>query len=242
MDSSCRTKGGCVKNERLPGDFRVLVVDDHKISRRYTVAALRQSRASVKQARNVRSALKLALDWCPRLIFMDIHLRGRSGLNLIQRIRRHWPTQLSQPRIVVLSADPSGPGRSEIERLDIDQVLIKPVRSAQIRHAAKIHRRQEIIESRDPEPELHWLFRQELDRRLPELDRCMGDLDLLGVRGILHQLIASSAICRESRLEASMRKLDNGCQENEPPTELAMAYYQLLASSRDYLQGTRRSG
>jgi CheY-like chemotaxis protein len=234
-------KGGSVHNERLPGDFRALVVDDHKISRCFTVAALRQCRATVKRARNARRALQLAVEWRPHLIFMDIHLRGLNGLELIRQIRRLWPAGQPPPRFIVLSGDRTGPSPSEMERLEIDCVLIKPVDSALIRRAANLHRQNEIMEEVAAKSDLHELFRQELDKRLATLDRCMAELDLSGVRNILHQLIASSAICGEPGLEASMRKLDTHCLEHDSPAQLARAYFRLLTSSRDYLGGLRHS-
>jgi CheY-like chemotaxis protein len=110
---------------------RVLVVDDHLVSRLYTVAALRQIGAAVKAVETGEEALAAAMRWRPEAVITDIHLPGLSGHELVLRIRQGWPGQ-RPPRIILLSADPAAhpaPGAAA------DVILAKPATPAQLRAA-----------------------------------------------------------------------------------------------------------
>jgi len=223
-------------NQALPGEPRTLVVDDHDISSRYTLAALRQSTGSVKHARDAREALSIAVTWLPELIFMDIQLPDSNGIAVIRKIREAWPNDRRRPRIVVLTAENPAFDLNDLAGLDIECILLKPVTTEEIRDAARIHRSHTVMEARPAEHvhDLRALFVKELARRLPELDRSLTRLDWRRSAAILHQLIASSALCEERQLESDLRSLDCACREGVPPAQLARAYYALLESARDF--------
>ena len=84
---------------------RVLVLDDHGISRRYAVAALRQAGVAVKASGNPAAALRTALEWLPHAVVVDVGLPGTDGRQWIERLRRQWPGGRPQPRFVLLSAE-----------------------------------------------------------------------------------------------------------------------------------------
>lgn len=212
---------------------RVLVVDDHRISRLHTVQALRQTVSHVKQARTVEGALHLALDQLPQLIFLDVHLEDSSGLSLLERIRQSWPPDSALPRIVVLTGDNSSGLRQELEQASVSAVLIKPVQSSQIRAitmrllqldgAVRERPTQEACAA--PEQELQKIFLEELTFRLPQLDKNIADLEWGSARRILHQLIASCAMCQEKVLEQHCRNLFRALEKCPQPRVLAQAYY-----------------
>jgi hypothetical protein len=64
--------------------------------------------------------------------------------------------------------------------------------------------------------------------RLPELDKCMTELDWGSAGHILHQLIASSAMCREKDLEQHCRSLFRVLDNNPQPRTVARAYFPFL--------------
>jgi CheY-like chemotaxis protein len=216
---------------------RTLVVDDHAISCRYVVAALGQCAGAVKLARNAREALATALTWYPHLICMDIHLPDINGLEVVRRIRLSWPPDKPPPRVIILTGDNSGLKQSDLAALNIDDLLVKPVSGRQLREAARLHLNNRITESgaRGDVLELRNLFREELERRLPELDQCISNFDRNRAAKILHQLIASSAICNERELESDLRKLDAACRHDDSTADLARAYYALLDSAQKFL-------
>jgi CheY-like chemotaxis protein len=219
------------------GKNRTLVVDDHDISCRYAVAALRQCCGTVRQARTATEALATALSWYPDLICMDIHLPDIDGLEVIRRIRLGWPADRPPPRVVILTGDDSGLKQSDLAGLNIEQLLVKPVSGQQLRDVARLHRNNRVEESgpRGTGLELRNLFRAELEQRLPELDQCVSNLDRNQAARILHQLIASSAICNEHKLESDLRKLDATCRRDDSTADLARAYYTLLESAQKFL-------
>jgi CheY-like chemotaxis protein len=216
---------------------RTLVVDDHGISSRFVVAALGQMAGAVKLARNAREALATALTWCPHLICMDLHLPDINGLEVVRRIRLAWPPDKPPPRVIILTGDDSGLKQCELAALNIDALLIKPVSGQQLREAAGLERNNRVTESGPggDKLELRNLFREELERRLPELDQCISNFDGQRATRILHQLIASSAICNERELESGLRRLDATCRRDDSTADLAQAYFSLLDSAQEFL-------
>jgi len=221
----------------------VLVVDDHRISREYTVAALREIAGTVKQAASAEEALQAALRFLPDLICMDIDLAGASGLELIERIRERWPLDTPHPRVFVLSAEQPSPEQLRVAGTGVERFLLKPVGPRQLRAilapaTASVAPRGPV----QPDPELRRLFRKELRQRLDELDRYISTGNLAAAGTLLHQLIASSALCRERELEPRMRGMLSACREKSGPARLAHSYYSMWVKARYYLDSTGSAG
>jgi len=230
-------KGGQMTIETHSGEQRILVVDDHSISSRYTMAALRQRSGVVKRVQTARDALEMALTWRPDLICMDIHLPDSNGLEVIRRIRQAWPTDRPQPRIIVLTGSESALKQNDLAVLDIACLLVKPVSAKDLRDAAWLDSNNRVNEESPAGQgrELQALFREELERRLPELDQSISNLDRNQAVGILHQLIASSAMCHENKLESGLRALDASCRRDDSTAELARVYYAVLELAQEFL-------
>jgi CheY-like chemotaxis protein len=227
-----------------------LVVDDHDISRRYTVAALRQTGATVKEAGTPEAALKIALRWLPDAICADLQLPGMSGYDLIRRIRQGWPGSRPRPLVIVLSADPvslsteSPPGPLP-EQLPgptaeplVDRILLKPATPTQLRAALLARAAQGVMEAgagpAAPQ-ELQRMFRQELSLRLPGLESSLVRREFGLVRAVLHQLLASSRLCGDRRLEADLQALHTACHDGADAAEIACRYYALLVDAGHWL-------
>ena len=218
---------------------KVLIVDDHEVSRRFTLEALRLNAVTVKQTDSVDDALSLAMEWRPDAMFVDIQLREHSGLDLIERLLDHWPPGTHPPRIIVMSAM-SDPQRMDdrIDRL-AHRVLEKPASAGEILEAIRPDRmHNSVSEMEGTSGTLRQLFHQELKTRIPELESALSSLDLTTSRTILHQLIASSAICGNRRLEARMRELDRACREGNPGG-VARPWFALMQEARDHLERER---
>lgn len=212
------------------------MVDDHEISRRYTVAALREIAGTVKHTHSASEALEMSFSWHPDLIMLDFHLPEMNGLALAKRVRQGWPRNCPAPRIILLSAEDF----DEQTRIgtEIDQFLTKPVSANLLKSSVRSGQPDGVSEAWSTQhPDLAVLFRQELETRVPQLDRCISALDLPGARNILHQLIASSAICGENELEQNLRALDLACKQDNSDRNLASSYFTFVNTARAYLQG-----
>ena len=67
-------------------------------------------------------------------------------------------------------------------------------------------------------------------------EECLSTFDLAGARAILHQLIASSALCLQERLERDLRALHEACAKHPRAATLARQYFSLLISVQNYLR------
>jgi len=215
----------------------VLVVDDHRISREYTAAALRSLAASVKQAGSAGEALRAALRDRPELICVDLDLAGESGLELIRRIRDSWPADTPHPLMFVLSAERPSPEQLRAAGFGVEGFLLKPVEPDRLRALLSMAFPQDFAtaEVLERDPGLHRLFREELSVRLDELDECVSGGDRDGAAGILHQLIASCGLCGERGLEWRMRAMLAACREQTTTAGLARSYYSMWAAASCHL-------
>lgn len=82
-------------------DYRVLVVEDEVSNRELMLRTLKTVGFSVKTAFDGQSAVKIAAEWQPHLIFMDMTMPIMGGVAATQRIRE----QGSQATIIALTAN-----------------------------------------------------------------------------------------------------------------------------------------
>jgi two-component system chemotaxis response regulator CheY len=208
------------------------------MSRRYTVAALRQSGATVKGRGTPQTALAIALRWLPDAICTDLQLPGMGGRELIRRIRQGWPAARQQPLIVVLSADPEL--LSARQQPLVDRILTKPATPAQLRAALAAQPADRVMESEDEAAplaatELQQMFRKELTLRLPDLESRLARKELSQVRAILHQLLASSRLCGDRRIETGLQALHTACRDGAHAAEVGRRYCDLLVDAGHFL-------
>jgi CheY-like chemotaxis protein len=220
-------------------DAGILVVDDHAISRYFLIKALRQFSDNIQQARTGQEAIASACSRYPGLIFTDIHLPDICGLSVIQEIKSKWPPERKQPHIVIITGDDSSRLRQKVQHANVAGILLKPVRLEDVRACARElmtvdNRVQETSEQTRltvNNHELRKLFSRELATRLPRLDAHIAQLDWKPANEILHQLIASSAMCREKELENCSRLLYRATAVNSETRAIAQAYYSFLKAA-----------
>lgn len=124
-----------------PGRRRVLLVDDHRDSRRMLGMMLELSGHQVIEAGDGRAAVSMAMSERPDVAIVDIALPGIDGYEVARRIRAHPGT-----RDIVLIAL-TGYGYEEDLRCAIeagfDLHLVKPVESGRLADAVAQARRVE---------------------------------------------------------------------------------------------------
>lgn len=223
-------------NESFPENPRVLVVDDHDISRQFTAAALQQCNSRVEQASTAQQAIETAASLRPQMVFMDLNLPDLDGFETITRIRADWPAKIPEPKFVLLTGDGALVDQVAVSRHDLDAVLIKPVSARQLNRLVHPASRPEgpSPAANDFLPELKQLFREELFQCIPRLERVVSKQEPGKAVSILHRLIASSAICREIRLESALRRLDTTLRRDSGNKKIAAAYFQLLDTVEEF--------
>lgn len=217
---------------------KILVVDDHPVSRTHALRSLLEFNRTVQAADSAAEGITRTLDWYPNVIFMDRHMPDMDGLEAIRRIRMEWPDEKPPPRIILITADPSGIDPQILSGLGVDDLLVKPATGRQLKDALVGAATHTVKEDGwgNHGTELRGVFARELQERLPQLDECVTDSDRKPALDILHQLIASAAICSERQLENELRRLDQSLRGHAEPKDLAGSYYNVLASARAFLQ------
>ncbi|MBT8039882.1 MAG: response regulator [Xanthomonadales bacterium] len=217
---------------------RVLVVDDHCISREFTVSALRRAGCTVRQATGVDQACKLALSWLPDLVILDWHLGDGTGLEAARTIRGQWPG--NRPScIVLLTGDSSIANATCLPHPDehevFDCILEKPCGADRL--VAMLTPAPWRVGEKAP-GELSRLkasCHRELTRRLPDIERRLLEARTGEVSAIAHQLTASAGLCGESDLESSLRRLDRACRGRARVEEISDAWQRVTTAASDFL-------
>jgi len=104
--------------------YRLLVVDDVKVSRLLLVKMLRGLGFEVREAENGQEAIALWSTWEPHLIFMDIQMPVMDGYEATKRIKAHL--QGEKTAIVALTASAFEEERNHILSSGCDDFLRKP--------------------------------------------------------------------------------------------------------------------
>ncbi|GAB3783784.1 response regulator [Dyella agri] len=109
---------------RAPVATRVLVVDDSPTIRAVLGKMLSQDGYEVIGAADGESALELARDRQPHLVFLDIVLPGMSGFEVLRTLRREAATQLIP--IVMISGNVQATEQFYVQRYGADDFMKKP--------------------------------------------------------------------------------------------------------------------
>jgi len=219
----------------------VLVVDDHDLSRHFTVQALRQITDHVKQARNGREGIELAARFRPEMIFLDVHLPDTDGFSVLRQIRTSWPDDTPEPGFVIVSGDSSING----DEVGAICTITKPARSRDIKDLATRHLSpfRRVEEAKDSSrvllPSLRNIFLDDLEKQCPMLDQHISALDWRSAREVLHQLIAASAICQEADIEFYCRLMSQELADSCHPKKLSCAYFGLLRAIDQFRQSSQ---
>ncbi len=104
--------------------MRVLVVDDSRTIVAALGHMLSQNGYETRDAGDAETALKLAAEDPPDLIFLDIVLPGMSGFTALRKLRRH-PATASVP-VIMISGNPQAVEEFYLKKIGADGFMKKP--------------------------------------------------------------------------------------------------------------------
>jgi DNA-binding NtrC family response regulator len=108
--------------------YRILVVDDEEPIRKGLARVIASLGHEVEVAESAEEALERAMSFTPDLVITDLHLPGRSGLDLVADLKDHGIE--STP--VVLTAHGSIDSAVEATRRGVYDYLVKPIDSERL--------------------------------------------------------------------------------------------------------------
>lgn len=106
---------------------RVVVVDDESIMRTFILNSLRRLGildlyAFEEGATALREVIKLK----PDLVLTDVHMLPMGGIEFVRQLRSHSNNQISNTRVIFLSADSSMSTVGEVLPLGVSGYIVKP--------------------------------------------------------------------------------------------------------------------
>lgn len=114
--------GDRVEGEGAGETVRVMVVDDETDFLQSVKAVLERRRLSVTTAESGEAALGLLAENLVDVIVLDVKMPGMSGLDVLRRVRRDYPSV----QVILLSGHPSVDAAVEGVRLGASEYLQKP--------------------------------------------------------------------------------------------------------------------
>ncbi|NJL94746.1 MAG: response regulator, partial [Anaerolineae bacterium] len=109
-------------------NYRILVVEDKRDSRRLLVKLMRLVGLEVQEAVNGEEAVQINASWHPHLIWMDIDMPVLDGIRATQAIKATG----RKVAIVALTASAFAHERESILQAGCDDLLVKPFQNADL--------------------------------------------------------------------------------------------------------------
>jgi len=119
------------------GPFRLLIVEDVEVNRRFLVNLLGMLGFEAREAVNGQEAMDIWESWKPHLIFLDLRMPVMDGFEVTRRIKA--TPQGKETVIIILSANAFDENRVAILAMGGDDFISKPVRENQIVLALQTH-------------------------------------------------------------------------------------------------------
>jgi DNA-binding NarL/FixJ family response regulator len=122
---------------------RVLIVDDHPVTRDGLRAALATADEVevVGEATNGSEAVAQAQVLCPDVVFMDVRMPGMDGIEATQRIREANP----QTKVILFTVEGSRSTLIQAMQAGVSGYLLKEASAAELAHAASVAMRGEAV-------------------------------------------------------------------------------------------------
>lgn len=105
---------------------RILVIEDTDANRKLAVFLLEKAGYETLQARDAEEGIRLACEWHPEVILMDVQLPGMDGLAATSLLKGDAATR--DIKIVALTAFAMSGDREKIEAAGCDGYISKPIR------------------------------------------------------------------------------------------------------------------
>lgn len=114
---------------------RVLIVEDDPHTRRINSLALSFAGCETRDVGEGASAIRLALEWRPDLMVIDLAMPGVGGLAAIAEIKNRLGTEA--PGVIVLTARAMHEDRLAAQTAGCDVFLAKPIDPFDLVHEVK---------------------------------------------------------------------------------------------------------
>ncbi len=116
--------------------MRILIVDDHPVTRDGLRAALSMSEdvEVVGEASNGEEAIELVRQLSPGVVFMDVRMPGMGGLEATKEIRKTSP----DTKVILFTVDESRAAIADAIRAGVSGYLLKDVGADELIQAARL--------------------------------------------------------------------------------------------------------
>jgi CheY-like chemotaxis protein len=114
--------------DSLPRSRTVLVVDDDQMILQVMSELLNAAGYDVLTATNGDDAVKTHIENAPALTFLDVKLRGKSGIDVFREIRRVDPTAM----VVILTGYPKIEDTVQVIKEGAYNYLTKPIKTEEL--------------------------------------------------------------------------------------------------------------
>ncbi len=101
----------------------ILIIDDDPSGTEMLIALLQLDGHCARRLENWQDPVSDVEKFCPALVIMDVRLRTRNGLDLLNRIRAHSDPDLAQTPVLMISADDY---HVQCKQASADGFLLKP--------------------------------------------------------------------------------------------------------------------
>ncbi|MGK0290414.1 MAG: CheY-like chemotaxis protein [bacterium] len=128
---------------KFQGNYKVLVVDDSHMNQQMNKAILDDLGVLVKIAMNGEDGIKIAKQWQPDLIFMDMHMPKMDGIETTRILKKS--TKTLQIPVVALSANAFREQQQEALKQGLSDYLTKPIELEKLVHVMLKYLPQEEI-------------------------------------------------------------------------------------------------
>lgn len=105
---------------------RILVVEDNPVNMNLVVFLLNKLEHEVLQAMDGEQGVKLAREFAPDLILMDMQLPGTDGLTAVRQLKANQAT--AHIKIIALTAFAMAGDEEKFKEAGCDAYLSKPIR------------------------------------------------------------------------------------------------------------------
>jgi two-component system response regulator DegU len=136
MAAQARSEPGTVVAPKEHGRMRVVIVDDHPVTRDGLRSALSTSDEVdiVGEATTGEEAIPLVHNVVPDVVFMDVRMPGMSGIEATRVIRDECP----DVKVILFTVEESRASVADAIRAGVSGYLLKDVSAAELVQAAKL--------------------------------------------------------------------------------------------------------
>lgn len=191
------------------GVYKILVVDDDKITRMVVNSIFKDKRYSITLASSGEMALDILPNVMPDLIFLDINMSGVNGFEVLRQVRSN--KDLKYIKIILLSAETDVKERLKGYEMGADDYMVKPFVGGELIAKVEVLMRMTYIEEKNVS--LEGLVQKELEKHKKQEEyiltraklMAMGDM-VLAIAHYWRQPLNALAIAVQDVMDAFLHK------------------------------------